>query len=47
MCQKAELAEILGTEKFSATDVWFNRWKKHKNIVYKSVYGAEMSADIF
>jgi hypothetical protein len=28
MRQKAELAKTMGKEKFSATDGWFNRWKK-------------------
>jgi len=46
MCQKAEeLAETMDKERFSATDGWFNRWKKRDNIVYKRMYGAEKSAD--
>jgi hypothetical protein len=28
MHQKAKLAETMGKEKFSATDGWFNWWKK-------------------
>jgi hypothetical protein len=35
MRQEAELAKTMGKEKFSATDGWFNRWKKWENIVYK------------
>ena len=45
MRQKAELAKSMGKEKFSATDEWFNRWKKRENIVYKRMHGAEKSAD--
>jgi hypothetical protein len=47
MRQKAEkLAKTMGKEMFSATDGWFNRWKKRKNIVYKRMHGAEKkSAD--
>jgi hypothetical protein len=45
--QKAEkLAKIVGKEKLSATDEWFNRWKKRENIVYKRMHGAEKSADL-
>jgi hypothetical protein len=44
MRQKAELAKTMGKEKFSATDGWFNRWKKRENIVYKRMHGAEKSA---
>ena len=35
----------MGKEKLSATDGWFNRWKKRENIVYKSMHGAGKSAD--
>jgi len=45
MLQKAEPAKTMGKEKFSATDGWFNRWKKRENIVYKRMHGAEKSAD--
>jgi hypothetical protein len=35
LCQKAEeLDKIMGKEKFSATDGWFNGWKKRENIVH-------------
>jgi hypothetical protein len=30
-------------KKLSATDGWFNRWKKRENIVYKHMRGAEKS----
>jgi hypothetical protein len=40
-----ELAKTMGKEKFSATDGWFNRWKKRENFVYKRMHGAERSAD--
>ena len=36
-----ELAKTMGKETFSATDGWFNRWKKRENIVYKHMQGAE------
>jgi hypothetical protein len=39
-----ELAKTMGKEKFSATDEWFNRWKKRENIVNRRMYGAEKSA---
>ena len=46
MRQKAEeLAKTMGKETFSATDGWFNKWKKRENIVYKRMHGAETSAD--
>jgi hypothetical protein len=41
MRQKAELAKTVGREKFSATDGWFNRWKKRENIAYKRMHGEE------
>jgi hypothetical protein len=47
MRQKAELDKTMGKEKFSATDGWFNRWKKRENIAYKRMHGAEKSADFF
>ena len=35
MPQKAEeLAKTIGKEKFSATDGWFNGWKRRENIMY-------------
>ena len=42
MCQKAEeLAKTMGKEDFTATDGWFNRWKRQENIVYKRLHGEE------
>jgi hypothetical protein len=47
LCVKKEeqLAKTMGKETFSATDGWFNRWKKRENIVYKHMHGADKSAD--
>jgi hypothetical protein len=47
MRQKAEeLVKTIGKETFSATDGWFNRWKKRENIVSKRMHGVEKSADL-
>lgn len=44
--QKAEeIAKTMGKDGFSATDGWFNRWKRRENIVYRSLHGEEKSAD--
>ena len=44
--KKAEsLAAQMGKTDFVATNGWFQRWKTHKNIVYKRVHGEQKDAN--
>ena len=43
MSKGRRTSKTMGKEDFTATDGWFNRWKRRENMVYKCLHGEEKS----